>query len=213
MRTNEAEIKRMIMLGVVKEMASRNQYYIPIAVSNRHVHLCTKDAETLFGRGHSLSSMKDLSQPGQYACAEQITLAGPKGSIEKIRVLGPFRSQTQLEFSVTDAYRIGIEPVVRMSGNIEDTPGAKLIGPAGEVTLSGGVIVAKRHVHISNEQAKWFGVSDGEHINLRQEGERPIVFENVLIRCGDTHSLEMHIDTDEANAGMIKTGMLLKMIK
>ena len=213
MRTDEAEIKRMIMLGVVKEMASRNQYYVPAAVSNRHVHLCTKDAEALFGRGYSLHSRKELSQPGQYACKEQITLVGPKGSIEKIRVLGPARSQTQLEFSVTDAYRIGINPVVRMSGSIEDTPGAKLIGPAGELTLYRGVIVAKRHVHISNEQAQWFGLSDGELIDLQQEGDRPVVFKNVLVRCGDAHSLEMHIDTDEANSGMIKTGMLLKMIK
>lgn len=175
------------------------------------MHLCFKSIELLFGEGYKLSKYKDLSQPGQFACREIVTLEGPKGKL-KLRVLGPARKETQVELSVSDAKRVGIKPDLRLSGDLTGTPGAVLIGSAGSVKLKSGVIVAARHLHISSEQANIFGLKDGDIIKLQSEGPRSVILENVAVRVGNEHDLELHIDFDEANSAMIENGDLLRII-
>jgi len=210
----ESDIRRLVTLSIVTNMAREKKgYYVPAAASGRHVHLCRADAAKLFGTGYELKISRMLSQPGQYACEEKIALAGPKGRIEGVRVLGPERKETQVEISLTDSFKLGIEPVLRMSGNIEGTPGCTLIGPAGDVKLDKGVIVAARHLHISDEEAAAFGLKNGDIVGAKKKGERETVFGNILVRAGREHSLELHIDTDEANAAAIKNGDLLELIK
>ena len=184
--------------------------YVPVAVSNRHVHLDAQTTEALFGPGYTPQKQKDLSQPGQYACREVVTLEGPKGSLP-LRVLGPARKETQVELSVTDAIRVGVPPVVRLSGDLAGTPGVALTGPVGTVRLRRGVIVAARHLHISAEQATVYGLADGDMVRLSAEGPRGVVLENVVVRAGDGHELEAHIDFDEANCALIGSGDLLKL--
>ncbi len=186
---------------------------MPAAVSARHMHLCAADIEALFGKGYALRNKRNLVQPGQFACEEQVTLIGKKGRIENIRVLGPARRETQVEISVTDCYKAGIEPVVRMSGDIEGTPGGTLVGPAGEVKLSKGVIVSARHLHATPEQAAWYGLKNGDIIGVKKTGARETVFGNVVVRTGAGHELEMHIDPDEANAASVKPGDMLEIVK
>lgn len=200
------------MLAVAQNLRESGQgLFVPAAVSGRHVHLCAADIETLFGKGHKLVKMRDLVQPDQYACEEKVTLACQKGRIENIRVLGPARPQTQVEISLTDCYKVGVKPVVRMSGDLGGTPGGKLIGPAGEGTLQSGVIVSARHLHISAAQAALYGLSDGDVVSVKKGGERETTFGNVLVRAGDAHELELHIDTDEANAAGLLCGELLEL--
>lgn len=207
-------MKRIIELAVIRQFINAKKgYYVPAAVSNRHVHLSAADLAILFGSGYGLKKMRDLVQPGQYACEEQVTLEGPKGKIEKIRVLGPVRKETQVELSLTDSYKVGIEPVVRMSGDLDNTPGGKLIGPAGEVNLKKGLIISARHLHMSAEEAGWFGLKTGDVVSVKKKGARELVFGNVLVRAGEGHSLEFHIDTDEANAAGMRCGELLELIK
>lgn len=209
-----SEVRRAIELEVIKQcLQSGRGYFVPVAISARHAHLSRCDVETLFGKGYRLKKLRDLSQPGQFACEEQITLSGPKGSIEKVRVLGPERGETQVEISCTDSFKVGIEPVIRMSGDIEGTPGGKLIGPAGEVALGKGVIVAARHLHISVEEAALFGLKNGDTVSVKKDGKREMIFSNVAVRSGKGHSLEMHIDTDEANAAGMLRGELLELIR
>ena len=163
---------------------------LPIALSNRHVHLSQEDLEILFGKGHTLTKKKDLSQPGQYACEETVDIIGPKNNIKKVRVLGPVRSRTQVEISISDAFKLGVEPVIRNSGDIKGTPGAKLVGPKGEVDIEEGVIIAARHIHMHTSDAEKFGVRDGDVVKVKTEGIRALIFDNVLVRMGDTHALD-----------------------
>ena len=209
----DMDIKRLVTLSVLKKCAADSNCLIPAAVSNRHIHLSQEVLETLFGKGYELKQSKPLSQPGQYACEEKLTLVGSKGKIEGIRILGPVRPETQVEISVTDSFLLGIKPVIRMSGDLKDTPGGKLIGPKGEYLLSNGIIVSKCHLHASKEQASWYGLKDGDMICVRKKGARTVIFDNVLVRAGDKHSLELHIDTDEANAAAISNGDLLELIR
>jgi len=209
----ESEVKRQVTLRMLKEYAAKSVYHVPAAVSNRHVHLSQDALNALFGKGYTLKQFKPLSQPGQYACEEKLTFVGPKNRIDGIRILGPVRSATQVEFSLTDAFCLGIQPVVRMSGDLKDTPGGKLIGPNGEYTLTSGVIIAQNHLHASKEEASWYGLKDGDLICVRKRAARTVVFENVLVRAGDTHSLELHFDTDEANAALIGNGDLLEVVR
>jgi len=190
-------VQREVILVVSRSIA---QLYAPAAVSSRHIHISPSDLKRLFGVDYSLKALRNLAQPGQFACAETVTLVGSKNSIEKVRIVGPVRADTQVEISITDAFKLGVEPVIRMSGDIKGTPGIKIQGPAGEITLSCGVIVAARHLHISEEEAAVFGIKNGESVCAKKKGARGIVFENVVVRCGKEHRLEFHIDTDEANA-------------
>lgn len=186
---------------------------LPIALSNRHIHVSQEDLDVLFGKGHELQRIKDLSQPGQYACDEKVDVVGPKRTIKGVRVLGPVRGDTQLEISVSDAFTLGVDPVIRNSGDIKDTPGAKLVGPEGEVELDKGLIVAARHIHMHTSDAEEFGVKDNDIVTIKTEGPRGVTFHNVLVRVADSFALEMHVDVEEGNAAGIKNGDLVELIK
>ncbi len=186
---------------------------LPIAMSNKHMHLSEKDLNILFGEGYQLTQMKDLSQPGQYACEEKVDLVGPKGTIKGVRVLGPTRSNTQVEISISDAFSLGVKPLIRESGDIKDTPGVKLVGPKGQVEMEEGVIVASRHIHMHTEDAKNFGVEDNQKVSILTDGPRGVRFDNVLVRVSDSYALEMHVDIEEGNASGIRNGDMVELIK
>lgn len=186
---------------------------IPVGVSNRHLHLKQEDLYTLFGEGFELSIAKELSQPGEFAANETVKVIGTKGEFPSVRILGPVRKFTQLEISKTDSFSLGVKAPLRSSGNIEGTPGIKLVGPKGELDLQEGVIIAERHIHMTPGDAANFDVRDGEYVSVKSEGERSLVFNKVLIRVKDTYALDMHIDTDEANASGLKTGDQVEIVK
>jgi putative phosphotransacetylase len=185
---------------------------IPVGVSARHIHLSPSHIDVLFGQGYHLTRMKDLSQPGQYAANETVTIVGPKGKFDKVRILGPARGNTQIEISRTDAFSLGLHPPVRESGQIEGTPGIKVIGPLGEVELDQGVIVAARHIHFHTSDAEKWGIQNKQSLRVKVNGERPLIFENVIARVSDQYALDMHIDTDEGNAAGVKTGDLAEIL-
>ena len=184
-----------------------------VETSARHVHLSQEHLEILFGKGHELTVKKMLSQPGQFACEEKVDIVGPKKTLKGIRVLGPARKETQVELAMTDARSIGITAPVRESGKLEGTPGCKIVGPCGEIEIDHGVIVALRHVHLNDEQAAEAGVKDGDMVSIRIEGERGLVFDNVLVRAGSKHEREVHLDTDEGNAAGCKADTVCTIIK
>lgn len=179
---------------------------IPIEVSAHHIHLAQDHVEALFGPGHQLTPHADLSQPGQYACKEQLTIVGPKGRIERVRVLGPTRSQTQVEIAMTEQFKLGIQPPIRESGDIEGSPGCLLEGPAGSVTIDKGVICALRHIHMTPAEALRYGVRDKCSVRVRVAGDRELIFGDVRVRVSPSFALAMHIDTDEANAANLRNG-------
>lgn len=185
---------------------------VPVGISARHIHLSQEHIELLFGQGYQLASMKPLSQPGQFAAEETVAVIGPKGKFDKVRILGPARSQTQIEVSRTDAFSLGINPPVRESGNIEGTPGLKVVGPQGEVDLERGVIVAARHIHLHTSDAEKWGIADKQLLRVKMNGERPLIFEDVIARVSDQFALDMHIDTDEGNASGVKTGDFAELL-
>ncbi|MBO8168103.1 MAG: phosphate propanoyltransferase [Thermoanaerobacteraceae bacterium] len=185
---------------------------IPVGVSNRHIHLMQEDLEMLFGEGYELTNIKDLGQPGEFAAKEVLTVVGPRGVIEGVRILGPPRKVTQVEISMTDAYRLGLRPPVRDSGNIKGTPGIAVVGPKGVVALEEGVILAARHIHMHPDDAAKIGVKDKDRVRVHVPGERAQVMENVLVRVSPKYRLEMHVDTDEANAALLKNGDTVKII-
>jgi propanediol utilization protein len=184
------------------------QNSIEIEASGRHVHLSEKDAEILFGAGHTFVKKSDLSQPGQYACQERIAIKGPKKTIEKVSILGPARAVTQVELSATDVLTLGIKAPVRMSGQIAGSAGARLIGPAGAIEISSGIIIAKRHIHATPHDAMRLGVANNEEVNVTVYGERSVTFHNVAVRVSPDFATYMHIDHDEANACGYAKGML-----
>ena len=186
---------------------------LPIALSNRHVHLSKEDLQVLFGEGYELTPMKDLSQPGQYACQEKVDLKGPKGVIKGVRVLGPTRKESQIEVSLTDGFALGVKVPITGSGSLDGTPGVTLVGPKGEVALEKGLIAASRHIHMSPEDAKEFGVEDNQIVKIRTSGERALVFENVLVRVRPDFALEMHVDIEEGNAAGLSNCELVELIK
>ena len=171
-----------------------------VETSARHIHLTAASVEALYGKGAELTVKKMLSQPGQFACAnEKIKLVGPKGEL-MVSVLGPVRKADQVELSFTDARALGVVPPVRESGDVAGTPGLKLVGPAGEIEISEGTIVAKRHIHMTPADAENFGVSDKEIVKVRLNTSRPLIFDDVVVRVSPSFALAMHIDTDECNA-------------
>ena len=179
---------------------------IPIGVSAHHVHLTQEHVQTLFGAGHTLTWHSDLTQPGQYACQEQVDLIGPKGRIERVRVLGPVRPESQVEISRTEEFKLGIDAPVRMSGDLKGTPGITLEGPQGKVVLDQGVICAMRHIHMAPQDAMEFAVRDHDVVRIRVRGERSLTFGDVVVRVDPTFRLDMHVDTDEANAAELGHG-------
>ena len=199
-------VERNQLLLEVRE--AQKETPIPIEISAHHVHLAQADVDTLFGPGHQLTPEHELSQPGQYACAEKVHLVGPKGRIANVRVLGPTRKESQVEIAMTEQFKVGIQPPIRQSGDLANTPGITLEGPAGSVAIQRGVICAQRHIHMSPDDALRFKVRDNYVVRVRIQGERELIFGDVVIRVNPNFRLAMHIDTDEGNAGNLKTGML-----
>lgn len=188
---------------------------IPIETSARHIHVSEADFKILFGEDASLTCVHELSQPGQYLCKERITVVGPKGKFENVAILGPYRKETQIELSMTDTRKIGVPGVIRQSGHTEGTPGCTLVGPLGTIELERGVIVAKRHIHMTPLEASRARVKDNDEVFVITESyERGLIFADVVVRVSPTFRLAMHVDTDEANAFASEetpTGAILKL--
>lgn len=192
---------------LLQEAKTEEAHPIPIEISAHHVHLSQADVEKLFGPGHQLTPEHELSQPGQFACAEKVHLVGPKGRIANVRVLGPTRKETQVEIAMTEQFKLGIQPPIRESGDLTGTPGITLEGPYGTSTIERGVICAQRHIHMSPEDALRLRVRDKYIVRVRVEGDRELIFGDVVVRVNPAYRLAMHIDTDEGNAASIRTGM------
>ena len=175
-----------------------HRLFVELEASGRHVHVTREQAQTLFG--HGLTPRRPLSQPGQYLANERVTAVGPKGTFENVAVLGPERKEAQVEISLTDGRTLGLEAPVRLSGDVSGTPGVKLIGPAGTVTLNQGVIAAQRHIHLTPEDARNFGVKDKQVVKLQTFTARPVIFQDVAVRVSPEFASYVHLDYDEANA-------------
>lgn len=188
-------------------------HQIPVGISNRHIHLSKEDLNRLFGEGYQLTKLKDLSQPGQYACKETLIICGPKGSIEKVRVLGPARSKTQIEILEGDCFKLGIATEARLSGDLLGTPGITLIGPKGSIQTTEGLIIAQRHIHMNPEEARELDVHDGQLVSIQVDGSRGGILNHVAVRVSDTAALECHIDMEEANALDVISFSKVKLIK
>ncbi|CAJ0992954.1 Phosphate propanoyltransferase [Sodalis praecaptivus] len=209
---------------IIQELATRDSLFsrpeppraqtleIPVGISNRHVHLSREDMDALFGYGSTLTRMKAVKQPGQFAAEETVTLRGPKGELSKVRVLGPLRSATQIEISVSDGFVLGVKAPVRMSGDLQDSPGIDLIGPRGRVTKTGGAIIAWRHIHISPAEAEQHGLRDGMEIDVHIDGHRGGILSHVVVRVSADAVLEMHIDVEEANGFGLRNGDCVKRV-
>ena len=185
----------------------------PIEISARHMHVSREDLNTLFGEGYELNYKKELSQPGQYACEERLRVVGPRGEFPGVSILGPTRPFTQLELSATDARTLGLAAPIRESGDIAGSPGCKLVGPKGEVEISQGVVIAKRHIHITPTDAEKYGLTDKQIVQVKHDNaDRSIVYGDVVVRVHETFALAMHIDVDEANAGAVICGAMGEII-
>ena len=211
---NIAEIVKKVIAEMDGTLPS-SENTIPVGISNKHIHLSKEDVETLFGKGYELTPMKELSQPGQYACKEVLTLVGPSmRAIEGVRVLGPVRKSSQVEISMTDSYILKVKPPVRESGKTEGSAPITIIGPKGVVNLKEGCIIANRHIHMSPADAMRFGVKDGDYIDVDAfSGTRKTRWFDVQIRVNDAFRLEMHVDTDDANAVGFKNGSIVTPVK
>ena len=209
-----AEMVKKALLEISVKDEKDSSGAIPIGVSNRHIHLSIADLETLFGKGYELTPIKELSQPGQYACKEVLTIVGPSmRPIENVRVLGPVRKNSQVEISATDSYVLKVKPPVRESGNIKDSAPIRIIGPKGVVELSEGCIIANRHIHMSPSDAEKFGVADGDYVDIDVNGKRRTRWFDVQVRVHKDFRLEMHVDTDDANAAGIGNGFTVTVVK
>ena len=184
-----------------------------VETSARHLHVTQEVLETLFGEGYELTKKKDLSQPGQFACEERVQVIGPKSSFPAVSILGPVRPETQVELSASDARSIGVVAPCRESGDIKGSGACKLVGPKGEVEISEGVIVAKRHIHATPEDAEKFGIKDKQIVSVKVESDgRSLIFGDVIVRVSPKYALAMHIDTDESNAAFAAPGMMGEII-
>lgn len=186
---------------------------VPVGLSNKHIHLSQEHLDILFGEGYELKKFKDLSQPGQYAAEEKVDVVGVKGTLKGVRILGPVRKETQVEVSFADGFVLGVVPPVRDSGDLIDSPGAKIVGPKGEVVIEKGIIAAARHIHMHTSDAEKFGVVDKEEVSVKVEGKRGLVFNNVLVRVNKEYALEMHVDIEEGNAAGLKNGSMVELLK
>ncbi|MFZ7944533.1 MULTISPECIES: phosphate propanoyltransferase [Bacillaceae] len=202
---------RELVQEIVRNTLQKSKQ-VPIAVSNRHIHLSPEHVERLFGRGYQLQKLKDLSQPNQFAAKETITLIGPKGKIQHVRVLGPARGSTQVEISLFDGFTLGVKPPLRNSGDIKGSASITIQGPRGQIKINEGLICARRHIHMHPSDSESFGVADGDRVQVKVDGDRGVIFANVLIRVSPKYKLEMHIDLDEANAANIKNGQLGEIV-
>ena len=216
MEISSAQVAQLVrkILSDMNGGSTQNTSEVPVGVSNRHIHLSAADVETLFGAGYTLTPLKDLSQPGQYACKETLTIIGPSlRPIENVRVLGPVRSKSQVEISATDSYVLKVKPPVRESGNIAGSAPVTIIGPKGVVALKEGCIIANRHIHMSPSDGKAFGVKDGDTVTVDVNGKRRTRWYDVQVRVHPDFVLEMHVDTDDANAAGIGNGCKVVVVK
>lgn len=186
---------------------------VNIGVSNRHVHLCKEDLEILFGKNYALEVKKELVQPGEFASSSVVTIKTDKDSISNVRVLGPVRNYTQVEISKTDAFKLGLNPPVRDSGDLEESESVTLIGPNGSIDLEKGCIIATRHIHITPSKVKELGLEGMKTVNVKLYGEKGGILSNVSLKINDNYAFEMHIDTDDANAHLVKSGDIGEIIK
>ncbi len=204
MASKEYEVLMQALLKAVQEASKENVAStaagVPVGISNRHIHLSQADLDQLFGAGYQLTPMKELSQPGQFACKETVTICGPKGAIEKVRVLGPVRKETQIEIVAGDCFKLGVKAPAKLSGDLAGTPGITVVGPKGSVQTAQGLIVAQRHIHMAPADAQAYGVQDGQIVKIRVGGLRGGLYDNVAIRVTTSSKLECHLDTEEANA-------------
>lgn len=204
MASKEYEVLMQALLKAVQEASKENAAStvagVPVGISNRHIHLSQADLDQLFGAGYQLTPMKELSQPGQFACKETVTICGPKGAIEKVRVLGPVRKETQIEIVAGDCFKLGVKAPAKLSGDLAGTPGITVVGPKGSVQTAQGLIVAQRHIHMAPADAQAYGVQDGQIVKIRVSGLRGGIYDNVAIRVTTSSKLECHLDTEEANA-------------
>ncbi len=214
MEQQTVEMITQMVLQTIRGMEEKSGgFQVPVGVSARHIHLTQEHVEILFGAGYHLTRKKDL-MGGQYACNETVTIVGLKlRAIENVRVLGPVRKASQLEISATDAMKLGVAAPIRESGNVAGSAPIAVVGPKGVIYLEEGCIVAMRHIHMSPADAKAAGVSDGDIVSVKVDNERGTVFNQVKIRVDQSFTLEMHIDTDEANASKIKTGDKVTIVK
>jgi putative phosphotransacetylase len=202
-----SELARDITETILERM-ERSKMPVPVGVSNRHLHLSQEDWDKLFGAGTQPRKFRSVVQPGFYACYETVQVVGPKGKLDNVRLIAPHRPGTQVEVSKTDAAQLGAKPPVRDSGKLDGSAPCRLVGPMGELELRQGLILARRHIHFAPKEAEAFGIKDGDVVRVRAGigGERELVFEQVLCRISDKFALEFHLDTDEANAALVKTG-------
>ncbi len=187
-------------------------FTVPVGISSRHLHLSQADLETLFGSGYKLTSMKPLTQPGQFAAEEVVNLIGPKNSINKVRILGPIRPATQIEISRTDGFFLGVTAPVRDSGDLKGSAGIVIEGPKGRIEIKEGVILAQRHIHLHTSDASELGVTDKQWVTVKAGVERALTFDRVLLRVGDKYAKDFHLDTDEANAAGLSNGETVTVI-
>ena len=216
MEKYEAVLK-LLMEALQSSLASTEEEneteQIPVGISNRHTHLSKADLNSLFGEGYQLSKTKDLSQTGQYACKETVTICGPNGAIEKVRILGPVRDMTQVEILQGDCYKLGVTTEPRLSGDLKQTSGITIVGPKGSIQVPEGLIVAQRHIHMLPEDAEHYGVHDGQMVSVEIDGSRGGIYKNVAIRVTDKSALELHIDMEEANAMNVSSTSKIKLRK
>lgn len=209
-----AEMVRKVLMEKCDDAAQEKNDKVPVGVSNRHIHLTKEDVDVLFGKGYELTKLKDLSQPGQFACKELLTIIGPSlRPIENVRVLGPVRKNTQVEISKTDSYVLKVKPPVRESGDTAGSAPLTIVGPKGVLTIPEGCIIANRHIHMSPEDAKAFQVKDGDTVTVDVDGTRRTRFFDVQIRVNEAFCLEMHVDTDDANAAGIGNGAEVRIVR
>lgn len=186
---------------------------VPVGISARYVHLQQDHLEALFGKGYTLTKRKELSQIGQYAAEETVTLVGLKNKIQKVRILGPLRKETQVEITASEARLLGIIAPVRNSGDLKNTPGLTIVGPKGSIIINQGVIIAERHIHMSPEEARVYQVTNGQKVKVKIPGVKGGMMDNISLRVDKGYRLDFHIDTDDANAFQLQQGQLLELVK
>lgn len=213
MDISQEALVKLITEKVIEKLNENEEVLIPIGISNRHIHLCREDLNHLFGKGYELTKIKDLKQPGQFASDEVVTIKGPKGEFKKVRILGPLRDETQVEISISDGFKLGINPPIKESGKLDNTPGITIIGPKGSIELKKGTIAALRHIHMTPETAKKLNINDKDEVSVEINGVRKAVLGNVLVRVSEKYALEMHLDMDEANACLVKNRDLVKIVE
>lgn len=213
MDISQEALVKLITQKVIEKLNENEEILIPIGISNRHIHLCREDLNHLFGKGYELTKIKDLKQPGQFAADEVVTIKGPKGEFKKVRILGPLRDETQVEISISDGFKLGINPPIKESRKLDNTPGITIIGPKGSIEVKKGTIAALRHIHMTPETASKLNIRDKDEVSVEISGIRKAVLGNVLVRVSDKYTLEMHLDMDEANACLVKNGDLVKIVE